>query len=255
MAWTVTDDGLEIYYEDTGEGDVLVFQSGYMGIHDIWKYQIGELSRSFRCITHDNRGYGLSSKPAESSFFTMERNVEDTKQVLEAVGINEPCVFVTHSLGGMMAVAFDKIYPEMVKAIIMMNGSVFSPSPDRGANEDMWATSQQTPSESMMFYNRLGLKEEIAIEAGKWQKTVFRNQTRAFLNYTVTAETVKDMEFPVLVVYGKADPILISEEIPRSVARAFPNGDSIGIEGLKHFPQTQEPGTINRLISEFCGKL
>ena len=32
MAWTVTDDGLEIYYEDTGKGDVLVFQSGYRGI-------------------------------------------------------------------------------------------------------------------------------------------------------------------------------------------------------------------------------
>lgn len=37
-------DHFEIYYEDSGEGQpVIAFQSGYMGIHDIWKFQVEAL--------------------------------------------------------------------------------------------------------------------------------------------------------------------------------------------------------------------
>ena len=71
MPWATTSDQLEIYYEDSG-GDlpVIAFQSGYMGIHDIWKFQVEGLRGRYRCITHDNRGHGLSSSPADGLLYT-----------------------------------------------------------------------------------------------------------------------------------------------------------------------------------------
>jgi len=44
MPWAQTADHFEIYYGDSGEGQpVIAFQSGYMGIHDIWKFQVEAL--------------------------------------------------------------------------------------------------------------------------------------------------------------------------------------------------------------------
>lgn len=253
--WAVTRDDLQIYYQDVGVGEPIVFQSGYMGIHDIWKYQVEGLKGRFRCITHDNRGYGLSSKPVDLDYYTMERNAMDTNAVLEAAGILTPCVFVTHSIGAMVFTAFAKAFPEKVRAAVILNGTMFTPKPESGANEEMFSRQQRTPQESMQFYTRLGLREDIAIEAGKWQISVFRNQTRAFLNYPVDAQTLKAFDFPVLVLYGRDDPMLVYKDAPREVAQAFPRGQAVGLDGLAHFPQTQDPDTVNQMIAAFCSKL
>lgn len=253
MNWTKTEEGLEIYYEDKGHGPAIMFQSGYMGIHDIWKHQIKGLANSYRCITHDNRGFGLSSKPESSSYFTMEKNADDAKAVYDAAGLTEPMVIVTHSLGGMVAVAFARKYPDLVKGILMMGGPIFSPESmiAGGAHDEIWSCLQTTPSMCQAFYAGIGCSEEIALEAGKWTPTVFKNQTRAFLNYRATAADVAELTFPVLVLRGTEDFIL-PPEVPHEVVDAFPNAEWRELDGLLHFPQTQAPDTINQIIQEFC---
>ena len=56
MPFTLTDDGCEIYYVSHGSGPAIAFASGFMGITDIWKHQIAEVSARYRCIAFDNRG-------------------------------------------------------------------------------------------------------------------------------------------------------------------------------------------------------
>lgn len=252
MNWLKTDEGLEIYYEVTGEGPAIVFQSGYMGIHDIWKYQIDYFKNSYKCITQDNRGYGLSSTPTSSSYYTMEKNADDLKAILDASNIITPIVLVTHSIGDMIATAFAEKYPELVKGIIMIGGPLLSGlSADKnGRNDEMFSAYQTTPSSRMQFYTNLGLCKELAMEASKWQHSAFTKQTRAMLNY----RPKNNIEQPTIVVHSKSDPS-IPQDLSEEIVNTLPKGKLLLLDGFKHFPQTEKPEIINTIISDFCNEL
>lgn len=54
--------GGEIHYEDTGQGDPLIFVSGLSGMGRYWQPQIPVFSSRFRVITYDQRGAGASDR-------------------------------------------------------------------------------------------------------------------------------------------------------------------------------------------------
>lgn len=251
MSWAKTNDGLEIYYEVEGNGPTIVFQSGYMGIHDIWKHQVETMKNSYRLITHDNRGYGLSSKPVESSFYTAEKNADDLKTVLDAAEVAEPFLLVSHSIGSMAALAFAGKYPQLVKGIILMGGPVFTSegATQLGGHEDMFAVYQTTPSDAANFYKRLGCDEEIALEAGKWQPTVFKNQTRTILQYR-PEPSVLNLQMPITIIHGTND-VVSEKEAVYTIVDIFPHAQWVELDGLNHFPQTEAPEIINKLLSDF----
>ena len=55
--------GVELYYEDFGEGPPIVFTSAGNLTHKIWMGQVAGLAPDIRTITYDIRGTGLSTKP------------------------------------------------------------------------------------------------------------------------------------------------------------------------------------------------
>ncbi|GGP08442.1 alpha/beta fold hydrolase [Oceanobacillus neutriphilus] len=251
MSWAKTNDGLEIFYEVKGNGSPIVFQSGYMGIHDIWDYQVEAMKGSYRCITHDNRGYGLSSKPIDSSFYTTEKNADDLKAVLDFAEVTEPFLLVSHSLGSMAALAFAGKYPQLVKGIILMGGPVFNSegAAQLGGHEEMFAAYQTIPSDAANFYKQLGCDEEIALEAAKWQPTVFKNQTRTMLHYNPDS-SVLNLQLPITVVHGTND-VVSEKEAVHTIVDTFSNAKWVELDGLNHFPQTESPETVNKLIHDF----
>ncbi|MCW5620550.1 MAG: alpha/beta hydrolase [Burkholderiales bacterium] len=252
MKWAKTADGTDIYYEDTGgPGPVIVFQSGFMGIHEIWKYQVEALRHVYRCVTHDNRGHGLSSHPEDVASYSTERNAEDLKAVIDDTGINEPFLLISHSMGSANSVAFTIKYPYLVKAIVMISGSSISGDViiKRGGHEEMFSVHHTSPSASMKFFNNLGLENEIAIEAGKWPRYVFRNQTAALLNYRPGA-AVSKITVPVLILHG-ANDVVAPLKVPEGNVAMLPNARLQSLDGVNHFPQTEDPETVNRIIEEF----
>lgn len=63
MAFVSAPDGTEIYYEDVGRGQPLVFIHGWPMSGAMWEYQIVPLvAAGFRCISYDRRGFGRSGK-------------------------------------------------------------------------------------------------------------------------------------------------------------------------------------------------
>ena len=89
-----------------------------MGIANIWQDVVTDLENNYKCIVHDSRGYGRSSKPATKEFYSVERHAQDTKQILNELGIKKDIILVTHSMGGNIATVFANKYPEVVKGII-----------------------------------------------------------------------------------------------------------------------------------------
>src|ERR1039457_7300509 len=64
MNTITTKDGTQIYYKDWGSGQPVVFSHGWPLNSDSWGAQMLFLaSNGYRCIAHDRRGHGRSSRP------------------------------------------------------------------------------------------------------------------------------------------------------------------------------------------------
>ena len=55
--------GIELVYEEQGEGPGLVFLHGAAGNHISWWQQLPAFRDRFRCISIDHRGFGRSTDP------------------------------------------------------------------------------------------------------------------------------------------------------------------------------------------------
>lgn len=64
MNTITTKDGTQIYYQDWGTGQPVVFSDGWPLSADAFEDQMYFLAtRGYRCIAHDRRGHGRSSQP------------------------------------------------------------------------------------------------------------------------------------------------------------------------------------------------
>ena len=90
-----TKDNVALFYRDWGQGQPLLFLSGWALNSDAWAYQMLPLSQQgFRCIAYDRRGHGRSSDPGRG--FDYDTLADDLAFVIEALDLTE-VTLVAHS--------------------------------------------------------------------------------------------------------------------------------------------------------------
>src|SRR5262247_4798198 len=98
MATIKTKDGTEIYYNDWGTGQPIVFSHGWPLSADDWDAQMLFFgSRGFRVIAHDRRGHGRSDQTWDGN--DMDTYADDLASLLEQLNVRD-AVMVGHSTGG-----------------------------------------------------------------------------------------------------------------------------------------------------------
>lgn len=106
--------GGKIVYEVEGKGRAVVLLHGFLESKNIWRDYISQLSSSKRVIAIDLPGHGLSS--CFGYLHTMELMAEAVNAVLIDENIRK-AVFVGHSMGGYVALAFAEMFPDKVKGL------------------------------------------------------------------------------------------------------------------------------------------
>lgn len=122
-------DGARIYYEKTTQdkNKWLIFLHGFGGDLGAWEKEISYFKNlGYSTLALDLRGHGLSSKSEIQDFYKLENFAKDLKLLLETEKIKNP-VILGHCFGGMVATYFQTQYPQISKALILIDTSFKPP--------------------------------------------------------------------------------------------------------------------------------
>ena len=118
MPHATVSDGVNLYYEETGAGFPVLFIHEFAGDHSSWEPQVRALSRQYRCITYNARGYPPSDVPEATRMYSQDRAVADAHDLLRALGIDRAHV-VGLSMGGFCTVHFGMRHPDLARSLVV----------------------------------------------------------------------------------------------------------------------------------------
>jgi 3-oxoadipate enol-lactonase len=251
--------GILMNYELAGQGECLVLVHGAGDSLRLWEAQIAELSRYYRVLTYDIRGFG------ESELGDAEINVSllaaDLRELLRALEVD--CAFVLgHSMGGRIALHLAIEQREMVRALILLSSGVGVGARPPGADErrrqlvealergDLETAAEQMTAASFSP----GLKERDPALFERYKRIKLANDPRAFARvWRAVMQSpppdVSRLSCPVLIVAGERDAFM-SVQMARA-AQAAIAGSRLKLLPTGHTPALEGPQEFNRIVLDF----
>ena len=128
-------DGVELFYDDQGDGRPVVLLHGFAADTNINFVRSGILDalvdEGYRTIALDHRGHGLSSKPHEPEAYADDALTRDAQALFDHLGLD--CVTVIgYSMGSGIALSLGATDPR-VRAVVAIG--IGSASLERGTEE------------------------------------------------------------------------------------------------------------------------
>jgi 3-oxoadipate enol-lactonase/4-carboxymuconolactone decarboxylase len=120
--------GGSIYYEQFGGGHAtpLVFVNALGATTDMWREQLGLLSRGFRCIAYDANGHGRS--PFTPKEATIDVLAGDLLGVLDALSLSRVHL-IGASIGAMTAIKFAASHSGRIGKLVLIGATAKMPDP------------------------------------------------------------------------------------------------------------------------------
>lgn len=237
-------------------GPTVIFVHGVGSTAAIWKYQLGELSDTYRCYAVELSGNGARKPEAAPSGISRAAFVDDVLAVADAAGAAR-FHFVGCSLGGAVGFELWQCAPERVKSFTFVGCYAAYPNAHEYVRGVEGAVNA---AKSMGAFARdraakLGLPpareaETIAQMAGKSRESYLAT-TRATWTGDYR-ETLASITVPALVICGERDRIA-PLELSREIADGIPNARLEILKDAGHVGNADNPAAFNGLLREFLG--
>ena len=251
-----------VYYEVTGNGPPLVLIHGWSLNLRMWDPQVAALSRRFRVIRYDRRGFGKSSGGENITW-----DAADLNALLDSLGLTKVHI-LGMSQGARVALQFAKTYPDRVSSLILHGtpppdgfGLAWT-GPDR-TRFDEWATMAR--EQGMDAFRRAWTAHPLMeIPAGhpaaraRLDELLAAYRGGRFLSPAppsgpITAITMDDLPrigVPTLFLIGDREvPFL--QIVARALAYYVPKARLAVVAGGGHNVNLIEPDRYNATITEF----
>jgi len=244
-----------IAYRQYGRGMPLLLISGYGSKMTVWSRPfLSQLYSKYKVIVFDNRGMGLTTLGAKE--YTMQQCAEDTKGLLDVLGIKKAFVF-GYSMGASIAQELVLKYPKMVKKLVLggsnaMGKAQMDPRVQR-------SLADLTGSNSVLWKRRLRL-----IFTREWldrhsylmninvtfNRFVMRKQVVAMQEWKGTNERLKEVKVPTLLFVGQKD-VITPPANALFISQQIEGAWLIQFEGAGHGVVNQESYKVAQLIKLF----
>ncbi|MEO8285253.1 MAG: alpha/beta hydrolase [Chloroflexota bacterium] len=108
--------GLDIYYEECGNGQPLLLIHGGALTGDSWQPYLAAFAAHYRVITPDSRGHGRTANPTRDMSFGLL--ADDMVAFARALDLQKPLIY-GYSDGGQVALEIGMRYPDLPHALVV----------------------------------------------------------------------------------------------------------------------------------------
>ena len=258
--------GVNIFYEVTGEGFPLVWSHEFGGSYQSWETQVRFFTRRYQVITYAARGWPPSDVPADPEAYSQDLVVNDLYLLLGHLGISQAHIGGL-SMGGSVALNFGIAHPEMARSLVVASagsgttgreaflasgqalaGRLLSEGMEAVANDygrsDVRVQLLRKDPRGWEEFHRL-----LASHSALGSALTFRGFVMARPTIYSLEDKLKQLQVPTLIMIGDEDEpciepaIFMKRNIPRSGLAVFPqSGHAINLE---------EPDLFNLTVWDF----
>jgi pimeloyl-ACP methyl ester carboxylesterase len=274
-------DGTEIAYQTCGQGPSIVLANGLGGALIAWKHVIEEFRDRFRFVSWDYRGIFHSRPPADTTALTVPDHARDMKVVLDHLGITE-AVVMGWSMGVQVALEFTHLYPEQVRALILVNGSygdIFEAAFENPLSRhilpnvtflarkfhrlikfglELGTANQRALDATIFLAKKAGLVDrhmdtsvfyELAREFATNDQYVYWT-IMEYLSRHSAEEYLCAINAPTLVIHGEND-LFTPLRVTDTYMREIPNCELFKVPGGSHYSIVEFPEIVNLRLERF----
>ncbi len=263
-----TDDGIKLYYEETGSGIPIVFVHEFAGDCRSYEPQVRTFARRYRCIVYNARGYPPSDVPTDGERYSQDRARDDIRAVLDGLAIDKAHI-VGLSMGGFATVHFGFTYPDRARSLVIA-GCGYGAAPDKRQQfaEEAEAAAKNFESLGMakaadgyasgptrvQYQNKdprgwAEFRDQLAEHSAEGSAGTMRGVQKRRPSLFDLTDKMKTITAPTLIMTGDEDwpclepGLLMKRTIPTSALVVMPNaGHAINLE---------EPAAFNQHLADF----
>lgn len=261
---SATINGLEIAYTDQGAGTPVVFIHGYPLNRTMWEPQVKGLSDKARVIAIDLRGHGESQAPIWLT--TVDIYADDVRGLLDHLGIDK-AVIAGFSMGGYVALAFMRRYPERARGLILADTRPQPDAPEgKAARFQSALTAQQKGAGAiaeamigrLVSQKSLDERPQLVQQARAIMESIpvqgIAGDLMAMAERPDSVEMLSSIRVPTLVVVGEVDALTPPAD-SQLMAERIAGAKLVTIPGAAHLSNMEEPDTFNRAVGDFLASL
>jgi pimeloyl-ACP methyl ester carboxylesterase len=272
MPYATTDDGVRLYFEETGAGVPVIFVHEFAGDLRSHELQLRHFGKRYRAVAYNARGFPPSDVPENVSSYSQARAADDILAVLDHIGAPKAHI-VGLSMGGFATLHFGLRHPSRALSLCI-GGCGYGAEPDkreifRAEADTIAATLRRDGMQAFAARYAYGptrvqyenkdprghavfkemLAEHSAIGSANTQAGVQKERPSL---YTLVEE-MRRISVPTLIITGDEDwpcllpGVLMKQTIPTAALSVMPNcGHAINLE---------EPEEYNRIVGDFLAQV
>jgi len=259
-------DGARIHYLDAGTGEPALVLLHAFPLHaGMWAPQVGHLSSTNRVIAPDFLGFGGSDAPETMYRYTMLGYADVVAGLLDHLGL-ERVVLGGLSMGGYVAFAFLRHYPERVSGLILAD--------TRAAADTTMAFEKRTDQQDQVARigttalietllagllseetraNRLDLVEQVRRLMAN-PPIGFIGALEAMKHRPDATEELASVTVPTLVIVGE-DDALSPPDVARDMQERIPHSELAVLPHAGHLSNLEAADDFNAAVASFLARL
>jgi 3-oxoadipate enol-lactonase len=247
--------GMDMYYEEHGDGPPLAFAHGVGGNHAGWYQQVPFFARSYRMITFDQRGFGYSD---DTNDLGRANFVDDLRALLDFLGVGKVSL-VAQSMGGSTCMGFTVRYPERTNALVMADTLVGITLPDqlRARQQENAEATRNLSQLERVVSKTLPLRDPAKAELYLQIASFNRNNANRLAGggsqpepITMDQVSAAAMTVPMLFLVGEED-VLQPPDLVTAASRIVPNARLAVVPNAGHSVYFEQPEVFNYEVNRF----